>query len=429
MVKQHIDALIISTYDSDGAGIFANQLALNIHNMGLKTKILCLRSQIGSELTYGIFDGKKLSWLFYRIVAQMLSILFQRDSSFAFIHFFTLPWFVVLQRLRQIGSCEVIICTYSSGLVSFKGLERISKYFSNAPIIFYPVDMNLFTGGCHFANQCKGFENNCEKCPAVSPAYQIFVNKAFHNKRKVINRLANKYAIAASNEWNKHMNSSRIFCEVDLYDLYMSVDARRFGKFETIRKKLRTKDKLKSRVLLVRSSVEPRKGAKTFVETINMLLKKDHKLIDETTILTVGDETIAGALSNLDMDVRSLGYLYTGDEMLKAYAKADYFVCTSVYEGGPMMVAESLMSFTPVITTDVGLARNLIKEGTNGFIVPVEDVERMVSACVGALNLNDIETQKLRYNSRQSVEAKLSSEKFNQEFKKIITDVSVKRKS
>ena len=100
MVKQHIDALIISTYDLDGAGIFANQLALNIHKMGLKTKILCLRSQIESELTYGIFDGKKLSWLIYRIVAQMLSILFQRDSSFAFIHFFTLPWFVVLQQLK-----------------------------------------------------------------------------------------------------------------------------------------------------------------------------------------------------------------------------------------------------------------------------------------------------------------------------------------
>ena len=53
--------------------------------------------------------------------------------------------------------------------------------------------------------------------------------------------------------------------------------------------------------------------------------------------------------------------------MLKAYAKADYFVCTSVYDGGPMMTAESLMSFTPVITTDVGLARSLIKEGKNGF--------------------------------------------------------------
>ena len=47
--------------------------------------------------------------------------------------------------------------------------------------------------------------------------------------------------------------------------------------------------------------------------------------------------------------------------MLKAYAKADYFVCTSVYDGGPMMTIESLMSFTPVITTDVGLARSLIK--------------------------------------------------------------------
>jgi glycosyltransferase involved in cell wall biosynthesis len=44
-------------------------------------------------------------------------------------------------------------------------------------------------------------------------------------------------------------------------------------------------------------------------------------------------------------------------------------VCTSYSEGGPRVVAEALASGVPVITTRVGLAQELVRDGQNGFLV------------------------------------------------------------
>ena len=36
-----------------------------------------------------------------------------------------------------------------------------------APIIFYGVDMELYTGGCHYSRECKKYQKLCDECPAL----------------------------------------------------------------------------------------------------------------------------------------------------------------------------------------------------------------------------------------------------------------------
>jgi glycosyltransferase involved in cell wall biosynthesis len=47
------------------------------------------------------------------------------------------------------------------------------------------------------------------------------------------------------------------------------------------------------------------------------------------------------------------------------------FLMSSSYEGFPMAIAESLSSGTPVISTDVGDISSVVKNGYNGFLLPV----------------------------------------------------------
>ncbi|MDD5152963.1 MAG: glycosyltransferase family 4 protein [Candidatus Pacebacteria bacterium] len=65
--------------------------------------------------------------------------------------------------------------------------------------------------------------------------------------------------------------------------------------------------------------------------------------------------------------------------LVSYYKTADVFLLTSNYEGYGMTIVEALASGCPVVSTDVGCARELIKNGENGFIVPVEDVDSLVS--------------------------------------------------
>lgn len=54
---------------------------------------------------------------------------------------------------------------------------------------------------------------------------------------------------------------------------------------------------------------------------------------------------------------------------------ADVFVLTSEYEAMPMVILESLITGTPVITTSFLASRELIQDGKNGMVVPMDASE------------------------------------------------------
>ena len=97
--------------------------------------------------------------------------------------------------------------------------------------------------------------------------------------------------------------------------------------------------------------------------------------------------------------VTRLGYLQ-GDALLaSAYVASDLFVCPSVEESGPMMINESIMCGTPVVSFDMGVAPDLVHSGKTGYRaelkssadlargirqvldLPPEEARRMSEAC------------------------------------------------
>jgi len=67
-------------------------------------------------------------------------------------------------------------------------------------------------------------------------------------------------------------------------------------------------------------------------------------------------------------------------EMAWFYAAIDLYLCTSRVEGGPMPVLEAMACERPVISTPVGHVPELLIDGRNGLIVPVDDVHKTVEA-------------------------------------------------
>ena len=65
----------------------------------------------------------------------------------------------------------------------------------------------------------------------------------------------------------------------------------------------------------------------------------------------------------------------TGDRLKAFYRASDVFVYPSLYENFGQPILEAAASGLPVICTDVGVARELVKSGETGFIVPGEPGE------------------------------------------------------
>lgn len=91
---------------------------------------------------------------------------------------------------------------------------------------------------------------------------------------------------------------------------------------------------------------------------------------DKFRFLLVGEnrDVTAVELERFGFEVQSFDYMPY--RMIAGfYAKIDALLITSIFEGGPANLPEALVTRTPVFTTPVGMAPDMIIEGVNGHIL------------------------------------------------------------
>jgi glycosyltransferase involved in cell wall biosynthesis len=107
---------------------------------------------------------------------------------------------------------------------------------------------------------------------------------------------------------------------------------------------------------------------------------------EDGSLIIIGEgnlkERLAANIRRLGLDTRVflLGDLRQ-EELALFYRAADVMLLTSHYEGMPCCVLEALGSGTPVITTDVGEVRRVVRGGRSGEIVDGEAAS--IAAAIG----------------------------------------------
>ena len=84
-------------------------------------------------------------------------------------------------------------------------------------------------------------------------------------------------------------------------------------------------------------------------------------------------------------------------DIVPFYQILDFYIITSREEGGPKALLESLACGVPVVTTDVGMARDVIGEGNCGIICDVDDIDALVKSTT-----NIIHNKKMRQDMIQN---------------------------
>jgi glycosyltransferase involved in cell wall biosynthesis len=78
------------------------------------------------------------------------------------------------------------------------------------------------------------------------------------------------------------------------------------------------------------------------------------------------------ASMGLEKSVIFSGYL-TEPQLKEAYGTCDLFVLPSVWEVLPIAILEAMSSGKPVVCTDAGGDREMVRDGVNGYVVPMRD--------------------------------------------------------
>jgi len=120
-----------------------------------------------------------------------------------------------------------------------------------------------------------------------------------------------------------------------------------------------------------------RKGLDVFIDALKILAGQGKRIV-----VVVGGPGWVAALA----EIRAMGikayqrsYVLNAEDGAPMYRVLDFFWVTSRIEGGPVPLMEAMSSGVCCISTKVGIAPEIIKDGINGFLVNIEDATQIVA--------------------------------------------------
>jgi len=149
--------------------------------------------------------------------------------------------------------------------------------------------------------------------------------------------------------------------------------------------------------------LEPKllKGPDVFVAVVARLRER----IDGLSVLLTGPARgyVRRELERLGVPYRHL-LLPSRRDLGRAYHDVDVCLVTSRQEGGPKAALEAMASGVPFVSTRVGQAAELVREGENGLLADVDDIEALVAAVERVHDARDLRVR-LREEGRATAEA------------------------
>jgi D-inositol-3-phosphate glycosyltransferase len=149
------------------------------------------------------------------------------------------------------------------------------------------------------------------------------------------------------------------------------------------------------RILLYVGRIEPVKGLMSVIDAFNILQKRQTSLFGRLRLVVIGggektkDFAKNEEIIRIHRAVREKGLedkvVFLGSksqsELKKYYSKADALIVPSLYESFGLVVLEALACGTPVLVSQIGKMRTIVKEGRNGFCF-LPDSPDSLSDCI-----------------------------------------------
>ncbi|MCF6255900.1 MAG: glycosyltransferase [Gammaproteobacteria bacterium] len=322
---------------------------------------------------------------------------------------------------------DVIIVGWVDGFITPKILHDLSRVI-NVPIIWYLMDMAPLTGGCHFSWGCIKYMDGCGGCPAIESGHE---NDASRKNILVKQNLMEKtnLVVVSATEWlDKQAKKSSVFKGKNILKIMLGVDKEIFSPTSRVGARMSLNLPLDSKVLFVgaTSLSFKRKGVAYLYQALELLDKKIDVRKKKILILSAGSgdgEEVRGRISKNFQHVH-LGYLKNDCSLALAYQASNLYVCPSIEDSGPMMINESMMCGTPVVSFEMGGAFDLVHTGITGYRASLKNNEDLATGIAYILALPEEDEREMVRQCRKIAlkycSPKAQVDSFNRLFAEIV---------
>ena len=178
------------------------------------------------------------------------------------------------------------------------------------------------------------------------------------------------------------------------------------------------------RILSV-GNVNPYKGFEYFIEAANVLNKEyDNLWFFVAGGMFKSQKAYINKLNEKLMKYGMRNFMFLGsvDNIPSILKSSDIYVCSSVTEASPQSVWEAMAMGKPIVSTDVGSVPDFIKNGENGFIVPVKSPAKLaekIELLIKNESLREKFSKKVRKIAIEKLDIKICAKRHKEFYEKI----------
>ena len=235
------------------------------------------------------------------------------------------------------------------------------------PLVWTLHDMNVFTGGCHYDEDCGKFAARCGACPQLgSTGEHDLSREVWLRKQKAFERVAagNLHIVADSKWLAGEAARSSLLRGRPITAIHYGLDTETF----TPRNKLHARGALgipaDASVIMFAAELMTirRKGLGTLVEAMHEMAAQRNLVL-----LSVGRR-----MPELPAAIPRFHFGHVNSDIFLSllYSAADVFVIPSVQEAFGQTALEAMACGTPVVGSAVGGIPEIVQDDVTGCLVP-----------------------------------------------------------
>jgi len=369
--------LHLATLEGGGAGVAAYRLHRGLRQIGVNSVMSVLHKASDDPSVYwihgiqGSSENPQAVSLWPHLLQQWKGTLQRFPDRSRSLCFFSTPDSNV-ELERQFKDFDIVNMHWVAGLVD---IRRMPEMFAGKKLFWTLHDMNPFTGGCHYAQDCTRYETGCHDCPQLGPGPEDIVRNIWNIKQKSYRKL--DLTIVTPSKWiGDCSQKSALFRRFPHRVIPYGLDLENYSPLDRslARKKLGLSEHAKIILFGASALADYRKGFDLFLNAIAHLphLAKGMEII----LIAFGQ---ADDLSHINSPypLHALGHLNTPAELRTAYSAADVFVIPTREDNLPNTVLESMACGTPVVGFDLGGLTDMVVHRKTGYLAPFPDIKEM----------------------------------------------------
>jgi len=126
--------------------------------------IVSAKGDIIDEKIIILEHSKSLPFIFSTIIRKFFFQILNNNDSHYYYPEWNLDNIKPADIINRVSFTPDVIITYWTKFAfNQKTIFELSEYY-DAPVLVLPVDMAIFTGGCHFSGSCDKYKESCGSC-------------------------------------------------------------------------------------------------------------------------------------------------------------------------------------------------------------------------------------------------------------------------